>query len=111
MCDTASYSFDNRTQDQGMTPIQTPTEYLRDRISELRADRDLSQQELSDRLIRLGLQLDRSAVTKVEKGTRGVSLNEAIGCALAREAPLLSLLFPAGDQRIRLAKADTPAGL
>src|SRR5947209_3689944 len=91
--------------------IPTTSDYLRERISELRLDRGISQQQLSDRLVRLGYQLDRSAVAKVEKGARGVSVDEAVGFALALEAPLLALLFPAGNQKIRLARADTPKGV
>jgi transcriptional regulator with XRE-family HTH domain len=91
--------------------IPTPSEYLRERISELRLDHGLSQQEVSNRLVVFGFQLDRSAVAKVEKGTRGVSIDEAIGFAFALDVPLLALLFPAGDNKVRLARRDIHSGL
>jgi transcriptional regulator with XRE-family HTH domain len=71
----------------------------------------MSQQALADRLDRLGYPLDRAMVAKIENGSRGVSVDEAFGLALALDAPLLGLLLPQGAQRVRLARKETPSGV
>lgn len=53
-----------------------------------------SQQRLADRLGALGHEVDRTAVTRLETGKRGVSLDEAFAIAAALEVSPLSLMLP-----------------
>lgn len=54
-----------------------------------------SQQKLADRLSELGHAIDRSALARIERGTRGVPLDEALAIAAALEVSPLSLVLPA----------------
>lgn len=53
-----------------------------------------SQQHLADRLGELGHGIDRSAIARLERGTRGVPLDEAFAIAAALEVSPLSLMLP-----------------
>lgn len=75
--------------------------------SQVRATRNRrhwTQQDLVDHLTALDLQIDRSVVARIENGTRGVSLDEALAFAVALGVPPSSLVVPRGDEvDIRIA--------
>jgi transcriptional regulator with XRE-family HTH domain len=52
----------------------------------------LTQAALSDRVIRLGVRLDRAAIAKIENGLRGVQDFELLAIAKALDAFPLTLL-------------------
>lgn len=79
-----------------MTDLET---VFRDRVKEERGRRQLTTEELSAFLAdRLGVKLHATAITKLEKGQRGVSLQEAVGLALALGVPLPLMLVPADSE-------------
>jgi transcriptional regulator with XRE-family HTH domain len=64
------------------------------RVRELRTGKNLSQSGLATRLDELGIRLDRSAIARIERGARTVSIDEAIALAAALDVPLHALLLP-----------------
>lgn len=56
-----------------------------------------SAQELADRVQELGGRLDRAAISKIESGTRNVSLDEALLLAAALNVAPVHLFFPLND--------------
>jgi hypothetical protein len=52
----------------------------------------LTQAALSDRVIRLGIRLDRAAIAKVENGLRGLQDFELVAIARALDVSPLTLL-------------------
>lgn len=71
---------------------------LAGQLSRWRKERSLSAQALANRLAELGSDLDRRAISKIENGSRGVSLDEwlELAHALAVPPPLLFLDFETG---------------
>jgi transcriptional regulator with XRE-family HTH domain len=63
------------------------------RIREEREQRGWSQAELSRRVTALGHPLDKDAMSKIERGERKVSLDDAVALAAALGVPLPALLF------------------
>jgi transcriptional regulator with XRE-family HTH domain len=76
-----------------------PTEVVGRQVRHWREERKLSAQALANRLEELGSALDRRAVSKIENGTRGVSLEEwlHLAHALAVPPPLLFLDLESGE--------------
>jgi transcriptional regulator with XRE-family HTH domain len=76
------------------------------RLVNERSRRDWSQAELSRRVTALGHKLDKDAMSKIEKGSRRVTLADAVALAAALDVPLDALLLdtsnPEGDP-VRLA--------
>lgn len=72
------------------------------RISEITARRvrvwrdrhDVTAEELSERATDMGHPLSRVAITQIENGNRGISLDEALVLAAALNVPPLLLLLP-----------------
>lgn len=64
------------------------------RVRKARDDRKWSQRKLAEELDRLGVKLDPSAVTRIERGTREVKLREAAAIAAALAVPLEDLAPP-----------------
>lgn len=62
------------------------------RIQEARADLEISQRELAERLAERGLKLDPSAITRIEKGTRPVRVEEAVALAAVLDTRVSELL-------------------
>lgn len=71
-----------------------PSEVLAARLPVLRDTNGWSQQDLADRLAELGYPLGRVAVAKIEGGSRGVSLDDAVAIAAAFDVPLPLLVLP-----------------
>lgn len=70
----------------------------------IRQRRGLNAQALADRIKELGGKLDRAAVSKIENGMRGVSIDEALLLAVALDVAPLHLFLPRDDdQTVTLA--------
>ena len=66
------------------------------RVREIREDRGLRQEEMAQRLQAFGVPWNRSMTAKVERGERGVTLEEAVLLALALDVSLEELVPAAG---------------
>jgi transcriptional regulator with XRE-family HTH domain len=77
-----------------------PGEVLGRQVRRWRNERNLSAQGLANRLTDIGSDLDRRAVSKIENGSRGVSLEEwlHLAHALAVPPPLLFLDLQSGEK-------------
>lgn len=64
------------------------------RVRKARNDRKWSQRTLAEELDKLGVKLDPSAVTRIERGSREVKLREAAAIASALAVPLQDLAPP-----------------
>lgn len=75
-----------------------PSAVLARQVRHWRDERKLSAQALATRLEEIGSDLDRRAISKIENGTRGVSLDEwlQLAHALAVPPPLLFLDLASG---------------
>ncbi len=73
------------------------SELLAAQLPTIRARQDLSAQGLADRIAVLGGTLDRAAISKIETGKRGVSLDEALLLALAADVAPVHLFLPRED--------------
>lgn len=82
-----------------------PSEVLAEQVKEWRRRRNLSAQQLADRIAELGGTLDRVAVSKLENGQRGVSLDEALMLADALNVPPPVLILGIGAED-RVAISD-----
>lgn len=74
--------------------MRTPRDVVREQVREIRKRRGMTQQGLADRLNQLGAQTDRTAVAKIEAGTREIALGEAFQLALALDVAPVHLLVP-----------------
>jgi transcriptional regulator with XRE-family HTH domain len=85
----------------------TPEEVFRRRLQEAREARGgMSQRDLAARLADIGYRLSQSAITRIERGERKVSLGEAIALAAALDVAPVHMFLPIeGDQPVRLAPA------
>jgi transcriptional regulator with XRE-family HTH domain len=64
------------------------------RVRNARDERKWSQRKLAEELDKLGVKLDPSAVTRIERGSREVKLREAAAIATALGVPLQNLAPP-----------------
>jgi transcriptional regulator with XRE-family HTH domain len=79
------------------------------RVRTLREHQGLTQQELADRLKKLGVPIDRSAVARLERGRRGMTVAEMLALALALSvAPVHLLVDPDSDEPITLISHGLP---
>ena len=62
------------------------------RVKEARTKAQLTQEELSERLAKLGVSIDRAGVAKIETGIRGVLDFELVALAKALEVKTVWLL-------------------
>lgn len=81
-------------------------EAVADNIRRLRRRRDLSQQQLADRLGELGRPMRASAVMKVESGDRRVDVDDLVAFAVALNVSVPRLLLPdvGEEDEVRLVK-------
>jgi hypothetical protein len=71
----------------------------------MRKRRDnMSQAELGRRMREAGYPLDKAAVLRIEKGERGISLDEALAFASVLAAVPAQMLTPPGDEFVYLTK-------
>ncbi len=87
-------------------PAAGPTEVLQGQVRVWRDRRKLSAQGLADRIADIGGSLSRVAISKIENGDRGVTVDEwlQLAHALAVPPPLLFLDLEAGTY-VRVAPA------
>lgn len=71
-----------------------PSEAFAGQLTRLRQVRGWTTHELSDRLAELGMLVHPTAITKIEKGRRGISLDEAVAIAVAFNVPPVMLWLP-----------------
>jgi transcriptional regulator with XRE-family HTH domain len=85
-----------------------PSEVFRARLRLVRRLKGWTQQQLSAELARADVELSESAIVRMEKGTRGVSLNEAIAIAAVLGVSPLHMTVPLdNDQDVDVAPAIT----
>ncbi|HTR40174.1 MAG TPA: helix-turn-helix transcriptional regulator [Pseudomonadales bacterium] len=71
---------------------QTGQNLVGKRVKEARAKVRLTQEELSERLAKLGVSIDRAGVAKIEAGIRSVLDFELVALAKALEVKVVWLL-------------------
>ena len=73
-----------------------------------RASRGISQAELARQLTALGVKVDDSAVTRMERGTRTITVNELVTIAAALDVPVPSLLreTPMPEVALQIAQQE-----
>jgi len=87
---------------------QAPSGVLAAQLPAIRARRQLSAEALAKRVKGLGGGLDRAAISKIETGTRGISLDEALLLAVALDVAPLHLFVPREDaETVALAPSLT----
>lgn len=74
-----------------MTPISA---IFRERLREARRRKEWTQQDLSEALAAVGVRLESTVINRLERGSRGVSLDEAFALAAVLNASPLYLLSP-----------------
>jgi transcriptional regulator with XRE-family HTH domain len=79
-----------------------PSEVFAARLRETRKARGMSQTDLAQRMTDWGRPMSREALLRIENGTRGVSLDEALALAAALFAVPPHLLTPPGDEYVWL---------
>jgi transcriptional regulator with XRE-family HTH domain len=84
-----------------------PSEVFRARLREVRTLRRWTQADLASALARAGVDLGESAVVRLERGIRGVSLDEAIAIATVLGVSPLHMIVPLDDNGAQLAPALT----
>lgn len=85
---------------------QNPETVLRIEIRAQRGHQGLTAQQLADRVAEVGGKLTRQAISKIENGDRGVSLDELLVLARALRVPPILLLFPVGKRETVEALPD-----
>jgi transcriptional regulator with XRE-family HTH domain len=89
----------------------TPGEVFPSRVTQERESRRWSKQDLTDALERIGLPLDRMAVTRTEQGARKASIDDFLCFAAALEVPPRHLLVPDdSDAPMRVGNTVATAG-
>lgn len=79
-----------------------PNEVFRERLREVRKLRTWTQADLAARLNEAGVDLGESAVVRMERGIRGVSLNEAVAIAAVLGVSPLHMMVPVDDNGAQL---------
>jgi transcriptional regulator with XRE-family HTH domain len=79
-----------------------PSEVFAARLRETRKARGFSQTELARRMTDWGRPMSKEALLRIENGTRGISLDEALALAAALFAVPPHLLTPPGDEFVWL---------
>ena len=74
--------------------MATPSEVFRARLREVRRLKGWTQQQLADELASIGVRLDASGITRMERGSRGVTLDDVIAIAAALGVSPLHMFIP-----------------
>ncbi|KAA1426473.1 helix-turn-helix domain-containing protein [Nocardioides antri] len=84
----------------------TPEEVFAARVRSERERQGLSQARVADRMRLVGVDIDATAITRIERGERRVRLNEAVALAQALQLELQELVMPdAGSLEEQLKRA------
>ena len=88
--------------------MASPSEVFRARLREVRRLKGWTQQQLADALASAGVKLDASGITRMERGTRGVTLDDVIAIAAALGVSPLHMLVPLeNDEALNIAPGLT----
>ncbi len=88
--------------------MTSPSEVFRSRLREVRRLKGWTQQELSDALKAVGVKLDASAITRLEGGTRGVTLDDVVAiAAVLGVSPLHMIVQLENDALLEVAPEIT----
>ena len=79
-----------------------PSEMFRKRLREVRRLRRWTQQDLAEELAAAGVEIGEFAVVRMERGPRGVSLDEAIAIAAVLGVSPLHMVVPPDDDTVQL---------
>jgi 8-oxo-dGTP diphosphatase len=74
--------------------VASPSEVFREQLRTVRRLKGWTQQQLADALAEIGVRIDASAITRLERGTRGVTLDDVVAIAAALGVSPLHLLVP-----------------
>lgn len=74
--------------------MSSPSSVFAARLADLRRVRGWTTQDLSDRLRDLGVDLHPTAITKIEKRVRGITLDEVVAIAVAFHVPPVMMWLP-----------------
>jgi transcriptional regulator with XRE-family HTH domain len=77
--------------------MPTPTEVFRARLREVRRLKNWTQAELAVALARAGLDIGEPAITRMERDSRGVSLDEAVAISAVLGVSPLHMFVPLDD--------------
>jgi transcriptional regulator with XRE-family HTH domain len=83
--------------------MPAPSEVFRERLRDVRRIRGWTQQELAAALGEAGVDLGEFAITRLEKGKRSLSLDEAVAIAAVLGVSPLHMLVPLDDSGVQLA--------
>ncbi|WP_280909305.1 helix-turn-helix transcriptional regulator [Leucobacter exalbidus] len=89
--------------------LNSPAQVFARRLREERVRIDMSQAELAQKLsVHYDIKLDASAVARIERGERGVKLDEAVGIAQILDTELEALLDSATsiDRALRRQRTE-----
>jgi transcriptional regulator with XRE-family HTH domain len=86
------------------------SDVFRARLRETRIDRSMSQDALAQAMQRAGYSMDKAAVLRIEKGQRGISLDEAFAFASVLSAVPAQLFTPPGEELVWLTKTTAVNG-
>ena len=93
------------------TTPRRPSEVFAWRLREVREAKDLSQGELARRLTEAGRPISRNALLQIERGKRGISLDEAIALIAQLDVVPAHLLTPEEGERVGLTDDRTVDGM
>jgi transcriptional regulator with XRE-family HTH domain len=83
--------------------MPTPSDVFRARLREVRRLKNWTQADLAAALAGTGLGLGEPAITRMERGSRGVSLDEAIAISAVLGVSPLHMLVPLDDDGAQVA--------
>lgn len=83
-----------------------PSKVFGQRLRETREARNLKQAEVAKMMTDAGRPLSRAALLRIENGTRGLSLDEAVALALVLRANPSHMLTPPGDSMLALTDRE-----
>lgn len=73
--------------------LETAEALLAERLRALREGAEMTQGQLAERMTQLGFSMHQTAIAKIERGQRPVSLNEAVALAAALRVPVTDLFL------------------
>jgi|GraSoiStandDraft_41_1057321.scaffolds.fasta_scaffold1556533_1 transcriptional regulator with XRE-family HTH domain len=84
-----------------------PSEVFRARLREVRRLKGWTQADLASALAAAGMNLGEPAITRMERGTRGLSLDEAVAIAAVLGVSPLHMIVPLDDDSAQIAPGRT----
>jgi transcriptional regulator with XRE-family HTH domain len=87
-----------------------PSEVFAERLRETRNARAMSQTQLAEEMTQQGRPISKAALLRIEKGTRGLTLDEAVALAATLFAAPANLLNPPEGSRLALTDNQAVSG-